>query len=71
MAAASEAPADRLRLAFELIDLAERMLRQRLHRDHPDLTDAQLDARIDAWYLHRPGARDGDADGTPGPWPRR
>lgn len=71
MAAPSEGPAERLRLAFELIDLAERMLRQRLRREHPDLTDAQLEARIDAWYLHRPGALDGDAVGTPGTWPRR
>ena len=54
MEPARETPADRLRLAFDLIDFAERMLRQRLRRDHPQWTDDQVERSIDAWYLDQP-----------------
>lgn len=71
MEPARETPADRLRLAFDLIDFAERMLRQRLRREHPGLSEEQIEARVDAWYCERPGARDVHADGALGSWPRR
>ena len=61
--------AERLRVALDLADLAERMLRAKLRRSLPDASDEQIEQRIDEWYLERPGARHGDADGRPGAWP--
>jgi hypothetical protein len=66
----TEAPAERLRLAFELADLAERMLRQRLRRDQAELTDAEIEARVDAWYERPPAPCDGAADHAAVSWPR-
>lgn len=62
---------ERFQTALELTDLAERMLRQRLRREQPELTDAEIDAKIDGWYEDRPGAPHGDASGEPSGWPRR
>ena len=71
MAEPDETPADRLRITFELIDVAERMLRQRLRREHPELSEGDLEDRVAAWYAHRPGAEHGDAVGIAKAWPRR
>jgi hypothetical protein len=60
-----------MRLAFELAELGEAMFRQRLRRDRPELTDGEIDARVDAWRQRRPGAEYGDAEGRPVAWPRR
>jgi hypothetical protein len=71
MAAPDHAAGDRLRTTFELIDLTERMFRQRLRRENPELSDAEIEERVTAWYHTRPGAEHGDSEGTPGTWPRR
>jgi hypothetical protein len=63
--------AERLRVALELAELGESMFRQRLRRDRPRLTEEQIDALVDTWRQHRPGAEHGDATGTPVAWPRR
>jgi hypothetical protein len=65
------AAAERMRLAFELAEFGEAMFRQRLRRDRPDLTEAEIDALVDAWRQRRPGAEHGDADGRLVAWPRR
>jgi len=56
-------PGARLRDALELHDLGERMLRQRLRRERPQITDAELDDAIRRWLRERPGAENGDAAG--------
>jgi hypothetical protein len=56
---------DRIRVALELTQLAEQMLRQRLRRTRPDLDDAAIEREVDAWYTTRPGAEHGDAYGRP------
>jgi hypothetical protein len=66
-----ETPAEKLRIAFALIDVAERMLRQRLRRESPDISEQALEERVAAWYARRPGAEFGDGEGIPAPWPRR
>ena len=66
-----ETPVEKLRITFALIDVAERMFRQRLRRESPDITEQALEERIGAWYAQRPGAEFGDAQGIPGKWPRR
>ena len=57
-------------MALELSDVAERMYRQRLKRETPDLSDEALDRAVDVWLAVRPGAEQGDASGIPVPWPR-
>jgi len=54
-----------------LIEFAEAMLRQRLRRDHPGVSEEEIDAMVGSWYAERPGAELGDAKGVPGTWPRR
>jgi hypothetical protein len=56
---------------MDLFDLTQRMLRQKLRRKHPGVTDAEVDAMIARWLEHRPGAELGDGEGTPVPWPRK
>ncbi|HUG35991.1 MAG TPA: hypothetical protein VML54_03515 [Candidatus Limnocylindrales bacterium] len=70
MDGAREAAAARLRLAFELFEAGVAMMRQKLARDHPDWTAAQVEARLVGWLRERPGAEHGDAEGRPGSWPR-
>lgn len=67
---ASAAAADRLRVALELFEIGESMMRQRLRRDHPDASDEEIEARLVAWLHERPGAEAGDAQGQPVSWPR-
>ena len=66
-----EAAAGRLRAALELFETGIAMMRQKLRREHPEWSDAQLEARLGQWLQDRPGAEHGDAAGRPVPWPRR
>jgi hypothetical protein len=58
--------AQRLDDALELADLAERMVRARIRREHPELSEVEVEveARVLAWLQERPGAVDGDAEGS-------
>lgn len=58
------AAAEHLEDALELADLAERMVRARLRREHPGWNEDELDARVLAWLHERPGAEYGDAEGV-------
>ncbi len=62
--------AARFRLALQLYDFGEQMLRQRSRRKHPGATAAQIDEWVAQWLERRPGAEDGDAQGRKVPWPR-
>jgi hypothetical protein len=63
--APGETPADRVRAALDLCELGERMLRERLRRDNPNISDEQIETAVDAWYARRPGAEHGDMPGVP------
>lgn len=65
-----EAAARRFRLALDLFEAGVQMMRQRLRREHPDLPEAEIEARLVRWLQERPGAEHGDAPGRPVPWPR-
>lgn len=67
---AVETPAERMRIAFELHELAEAMLRQGWLRRHPGATEPEVEAAVSAWLASRPGAEHGDCEGRPVPWPR-
>jgi len=56
-------PAVRLRVALDLHTLGEQMLRQRLRRERPQMTSAELDEAVARWLHERPGAEHGDAIG--------
>ena len=62
--------AERLRTAFDLCALGESMRRAQLRREHPDVTDEDVETMLVAWLETRPGAQHGDAWGRPISWPR-
>ena len=64
------AVAERMRLTFDLYATGEVLMRQRIFRENPNLSPAEIEARLAAWLQTRPGAEHGDADGRPGSWPR-
>ncbi|MDQ3886126.1 MAG: hypothetical protein M3308_03710 [Actinomycetota bacterium] len=57
--------ADRFRIALELYDVGENMLRQRLRRERPEASAEDIDAAIAAWLQRRSGAEHGDHPGPP------
>jgi len=62
--------ADRLRLALDLYEAGEAMMREQIRRRHPGVDDATLERLLVDWLRTRPGAELGDAAGRPGAWPR-
>lgn len=52
------AAAERLEDALELADLAERMVRARLARERPEMTEDELEAAVIAWLHDRPEPAD-------------
>jgi signal transduction histidine kinase len=67
---ARDQAAARLRAALEMFETGVQMMRQNLRRNHPSLSDAEIEARVTAWLRERPGAEFGDAVGRRVPWPR-
>lgn len=61
-------PSARLRIALDLFDLGEQMMRARLGREHPKWAEAQVQAAIEEWLRERPGAEFGDCPGRPVAW---
>lgn len=59
----SELPnGENLRVALDLLDDAEQLLRQRLRRTTA-MSEDEIEARVLAWLHERPGAEHGDAPG--------
>ncbi len=54
-----------LRLALDMYEVGEQMVRQRLRREYPDAGPQEIEAKVRSWRAHRPGAVDGDAVGRP------
>lgn len=52
-----------MRLAFDLYDVGEKVMRERLRRQHPGASDAELEAMLRDWLSRRPGAEHGDGPG--------
>jgi hypothetical protein len=63
--------AARLRLALDLFTTGESLTRQRLRRLHPEWTADEIEEKVAAWLLERPGAEAGDAEGVPVAWKSR
>jgi hypothetical protein len=60
--------AERLRLALDLFGAGEAMMRQKVRREHPGASEAEIERRLELWRLERPGAEQGDGVGVPRPW---
>ncbi len=70
MAVSASTVADRIRVALDLYEVGENMLRQRLRqrlllRGRPEASAQDVDAAIAAWLQRRPGAEHGDYPGPP------
>jgi hypothetical protein len=48
-----------------MFEFGEQMQRARLRRQHSDASDDEIDAKVRAWMLVRPGAALGDGVGRP------
>ncbi len=50
-------PAYGLRVAFDLFDAAEALLRQNILREFPESTEQEIEVKIRAWLQDRPSDR--------------
>ena len=55
----------RMKMAFDLYETAEAIMRQNLRRRFPDAPEAEIERRLVAWLRRRPGAEHGDSPGRP------
>ncbi len=46
--------AQRLRLALDMYEAGEQMMRQRIRRDRPTASAQEVEAEVSAWLLNRP-----------------
>jgi len=65
-----EEAAERLRLALDLCEAGEMVMRQNLRRRFPSASVQEIEERLVAWLRERPGAKHGDAVGRSATWPR-
>jgi hypothetical protein len=55
--------AQRFRLALEMAEMGIAMYRQRMRREHPDATDEEIEAEVQAWLMRRPADYPGPPSG--------
>jgi hypothetical protein len=55
----------RMKMAFDLYETAEIMMRQNLRRRHPQADEAEIERLFVSWLQRRPGAEQGDGVGRP------
>lgn len=58
-----EGPAERFAAVLDLYAFAVEQMRANLHRRHPELGKAEIEALLAEWLATRPGAPHGDAEG--------
>lgn len=58
-------PGQRLRLALELFESGRELMRAKIKREQPGLSELELEQRLAAWVSARPGAEQGDSSGRP------
>lgn len=68
---AAATAAERVQTAFQLFALGVEMLRTRLRREEPSLSEEEIEERVSRWLATRRGAEHGDAEGRPATWPRQ
>jgi hypothetical protein len=55
----------RMKMAFDLYETAEAIMRQNLRRRFPDAQESEIERRLVSWLRRRPGAEHGDGPGRP------
>jgi hypothetical protein len=58
-------PAEGLQFASDLFQFGEDLMPLNFHRAHPTESEAEIETRVVAWLMERPGAEHGDAAGIP------
>ncbi len=53
----------RLRFALDLFEAACELLRRRIRRENPSISDEEIESLVADWIRDRPGAPHGDAPG--------
>ena len=48
-----------------MFEVGVSLMRQNLRRTHPAASEAEIESKLSAWLLERPGAEHGDAPGKP------
>jgi hypothetical protein len=56
---------DAFRATLDLFDAGLALMRKNLQRQHPEDSDQEIERRLRAWLLDRPGAEFGDCPGRP------
>lgn len=51
--------------SFELFEFGVEMMAAKLRREHPAASPGQIANMVNDWLAVRPGAEDGDGDGSP------
>jgi hypothetical protein len=54
---------DAFRATLDLFSTGIDIMRQNLRRRHPEATEQEIERRLHAWLLERPGAEAGDCPG--------
>jgi hypothetical protein len=57
--------AESFQVTLDLFETGVALMRQNLRRRHQEVDEREIDALMDAWLVERPGAKGGDAEGTP------
>ena len=52
--------AERLRIALDLFETGVALQRAAFRREHPELSDDQIELLVNKWLATRPGAEKGD-----------
>ena len=55
----------RMKMAFDLYETAEAIMRQNLRRRFPDASETEIERQLVEWLHRRPGAEHGDGVGRP------
>lgn len=55
----------RMKMAFDLYETAEAIMRQNLRRRFPDAQETEIERQLVDWLHRRPGAEHGDGPGRP------
>lgn len=55
----------RMKMAFDLYETAEAIMRQNLRRRFPDAPESEIERQLVSWLRRRPGAEHGDGIGQP------
>jgi hypothetical protein len=58
--------ASKLSVFLDLMQIVERAFVHKLKVRRPDITQEEISAAVTSWYMERPGAEHGDADGVVG-----